>query len=78
MPGEDVRLHVEVRDGVDLEMALDCVCRVVALGRISTYAGKACFCWHTVFPDEAVVSVRQPDKRRSGSDSFVVYKETKR
>lgn len=71
------KINIEIRDDIKPEIALSCVVRVVANGKISTGEnGKMYYCWATTFdtPDgEVTVWTRQYRK----SDCFVVYKHRK-
>jgi hypothetical protein len=70
------RLHIDVCDGITELEALTAVVEVVKLGRISNF-GKQ-YCYHTTMVNGPTVDVRDIDKRRPSSDSFVVYKEEAR
>lgn len=72
------KIHIEIRDDIKPEIALSCVVRVVASGKISKGEnGKMYYCWLTVFdtPDgEIAVSTRQYRK----NDCFIVWKYGKK
>lgn len=73
-----MKIHIDVWDNINPEMALDLVARVVANGKISKGEnGKMYYCWATLFdtPDgEIIVSTRQYRK----TDCFVVHKYGKK
>lgn len=66
------RIHIDVRDDIPYTIALECVRRVVAEGRVSNY-GKT-FCYGTsFFTEDGVVWVHTRQYRKS--DCFLVYKD---
>lgn len=66
-----MRIHLDIRDEIDPVIALECVRRVVAEGRISNY-GKS-YCYGTSFlTEEGTVWVHTRQHRKS--DCFMVYK----
>lgn len=71
------KIHIEIRDDIKPEIALSCIVRVVANGKISKGEnGKMYYCWATTFdtPDgELTVWTRQYRK----TDCFVVLKNGK-
>ena len=72
------KIHIEIRDDIKPEIALFCVARVVANGKISKGEnGKMYYCWATTFdaPDGKIaVSTRQYRK----NDCFIVWKYGKK
>ena len=71
------KLHIEIRDGIKLTVAIEAVRQVVADGKIAEGEnGKMYYCFATSFDTsdgDIVVAVRQYRK----SDCFVVYRERK-
>jgi len=63
-----MKIHIDIRDDIPPEVALDKVTQVVKGGRISKY--NTLYCYLTVFPDSIAVAVNEYRK----SDCFVVYK----
>ena len=70
------RINIQIRDGIDPFTAAERVTAVMRMGRIS--GNDKYYCWVTTFTDGTVVYTRGPSKAIATSDSFVVYKETKR
>lgn len=72
------KIHIEIRDDIKPEIALSCVTRVVADGKISKGEnGKMYYCWLTTFDTtdgEIAVSTRQYRK----NDCFIVWKYGKK
>jgi len=69
-----IGMKIDIRDNIPPEIALECVKKVVAEGKVSVGEnGKMYYCWATSFNTpvgEIMVVTRQYRK----SDCFVVYK----
>ncbi len=68
---ERVKVIVEIHDGIDRVIALRQVADVVAMGPISSTAGKPHCCHATTFKDGTVVFVH-PNRK---SERFIVMKD---
>lgn len=67
-----MKIHLDIRDGIDQVVAMECVRRVLADGRISN-GGKS-YCLGTSFlTEDGVVWVCTRQHRKS--DCFLVYKD---
>ena len=70
-----MRIEIDIRNGIEPAIALQCVQRVIRGGKVSTgERGKKYYCWATMFDTPqggVVVYTRQYRK----NDCFMVYKE---
>lgn len=67
-----MKIHIEIRDDIDPEVALTRVTKVVSGGRVSK--NNTLYCYGTTWEDGICVHVR--DYRKS--DCFVVYKSKRK
>lgn len=70
-----MKVEIDIRDEIPVELAIEAVRQVVQGGRVSTgEKGKMYYCWATSFSSNIgniVVSTRQYRK----NDCFIVYKD---
>lgn len=70
-----MKVQIDIRDEIPVELAIDAVQQVVQEGKVSTgEKGKMYYCWATSFSSnigKIIVSTRQYRK----NDCFVVYKD---
>jgi hypothetical protein len=64
-----MKIHIDIRDGIEPQVAVEKVLCVIKNGRISK--NNTLFCYLSVFPDNIAVTVN--DNRKS--DCFVVSKK---
>ena len=66
-----MKIHIDIRNDIDVEVAIARVAKVIKGGRVSK--NKTLYCYSTTWEDDICVGVREYRK----SDCFVVYKKGK-